>query len=84
MSSFRRFLGPGVLLILLAACAITASFLLDATVERLVLEWNGGHWSRLPGVALLSRYGDWPELMLLGPAELAAAAMKAIPDARCA
>jgi membrane-associated phospholipid phosphatase len=68
MYSFRRFLGPGVLLLVLAACAITASFLLDGPVERLVLEWNGGHWSRLPGVALLSRYGDWPELMLLGGA----------------
>ena len=68
MSSFRRFLGPGLLLIVLAACAITASFLLDARLERLVLENNGGHWCRLPGVALLSRYGDWPELMLLGGA----------------
>jgi hypothetical protein len=68
MSSFRRFLGPGVLLLALAFGVIGGSFLLDAPAERLVLEWNGGHWSRLPGVALLSRYGDWPELMLLGGA----------------
>ena len=65
MSSSRRFLGP-IVLAVIALAIIAGSFLLDAPVERLVLEWNGGHWSRVPGIALLSRYGDWPELMLLG------------------
>ena len=65
MSSYRRFLGP-IVLAVIALAIIAGSFLLDAPVERLVLEWNGGHWSRVPGIALLSRYGDWPELMLLG------------------
>jgi membrane-associated phospholipid phosphatase len=65
MFSYRRFLGP-IVLAVIALAIIAGSFLLDAPVERLVLEWNGGHWSRVPGIALLSRYGDWPELMLLG------------------
>lgn len=67
MSTTRRFLAP-VLLTVLAACAITASFILDAPLERLVLQCNGGHWSVSNAVALLSRYGDWPELMLAGSA----------------
>lgn len=65
MSSPRRFPGP-IALTVIAMAIIAGSFLLDAPVERRILEWSGGHWSRLPGVAMLSRYGDWPELMLLG------------------
>ena len=67
MSNTRRFLAP-VLLTLLAAVAIALSFLLDAPLEGLVLQANGGHWSTSRAIALLSRYGDWPELMLLGAA----------------
>ena len=67
MSNTRRFLAP-VLLTLLAAVAIALSFLLDAPLEGLVLQANGGHWSTSRAIALLSRYGDWPELMLLGGA----------------
>ena len=67
MSNTRRFLAP-VLLTLLAAGAIALSFLLDAPLEGLVLQANGGHWSTSRAIALLSRYGDWPELMLLGGA----------------
>jgi membrane-associated phospholipid phosphatase len=55
-----------VIALMMALVLILISFLVDGSVERLVLEWNGGHWSHLPAVALLSRYGDWPELMLLG------------------
>lgn len=65
MSTPRRFIAP-ILLIVLAAGAITASFMLDAPLERLVLQANGGHWSGSKVVAMLSRYGDWPELMLAG------------------
>ena len=54
------------LILVLILVLILAAFLADAPVERAVLGWNGGHWCRLPAVALLSRYGDWPELMLLG------------------
>jgi membrane-associated phospholipid phosphatase len=55
-----------VIAILVALALILIAFLIDAPVERTVLDWNDGHWCRVPGVALLSRYGDWPELMLLG------------------
>jgi len=67
MSNKRRFLAP-VLLTLLGAGAIALSFLLDAPLESLVLQANGGHWSTSRAIALLSRYGDWPELMLVGAA----------------
>ncbi len=53
-------------ILLLALAAIAASFLLDEPIRRLVLEANGGHWCRSSPVALFSKYGDWPELMLLG------------------
>jgi len=65
MSTSRRFLAP-VLLALLAVGVITASFLLDAPLEHFVFQANGGHWSDSKAVGLLSRYGDWPELMLAG------------------
>jgi membrane-associated phospholipid phosphatase len=55
-----------VLIGMLAVGAIMASFLLDGPVNRIVLEGNQGHWSTNAIVAALSRYGDWPELMLLG------------------
>jgi membrane-associated phospholipid phosphatase len=67
MSNPRRFLAP-VLLTLFAGGAIALSFLLDAPLERFVLQANGGHWSASRAIALLSRYGDWPELMLVGAA----------------
>jgi membrane-associated phospholipid phosphatase len=68
----RRLLGPA-LLIVAAIAAVGGSFLLDAPVEHRVLEMNGGHWSRVPWVTMTSRYGDWPELMLLGGLGLLAA-----------
>lgn len=55
----------GVLAIL-AFALIAGSFMLDAQVKLLVLDSNSGHWSKSPLVARLSKYGDWPELMLLG------------------
>lgn len=67
MSTPRRLFFPFLLLVL-AAGAITASFLLDKPLEQFVLQCNGGHWSGSRAVALLSRYGDWPELMLAGAA----------------
>jgi membrane-associated phospholipid phosphatase len=55
---------PG--LILLALALVAGGFLLDAPVEKSVLLSNGGHWHRGACVNALSRYGDWPELMVLG------------------
>jgi membrane-associated phospholipid phosphatase len=53
-------------LFLLAVAAISAAFLLDDSIQKLVLDANGGIWCRHPLVEALSRYGDWPELMLAG------------------
>ena len=65
MSTTRRLLVPVALLV--AAIAVTAaSFLLDAPLEHLVRVANGGHWCSHPLASLVSRYGDWPELMLVG------------------
>jgi membrane-associated phospholipid phosphatase len=55
-------------LVLLAGALIAASFLLDKPVEQGVLAANGGYWCHSPLVTAVSRYGDWPELMLLGGA----------------
>jgi membrane-associated phospholipid phosphatase len=55
-----------LLLALAAFGALWGGFLLDAPVRGMVLAANGGHWSRDPFVAISSRYGDWPELMILG------------------
>jgi membrane-associated phospholipid phosphatase len=49
------------------AIGITAgSFLLDLPLQHLVLVANQGHWSHDGIVEALSKYGDWPEVMLLG------------------
>lgn len=56
------------LLVILAAVLIGASFLIDKPLEHGVLAANGGHWCHSPLVTTVSRYGDWPELMLLGGA----------------
>ena len=53
-----------LMLIAIAACA--GSFLLDDPVSKLVQSSNHGHWSHKPAAELLSHYGDWPELMVLG------------------
>jgi membrane-associated phospholipid phosphatase len=65
MTTIQRLLAPFLLLVL-ATGVITVSFLLDTPMERLVFENNGGHWSGSRAIALISRYGDWPELMLVG------------------
>lgn len=63
--AFRK--TPVLLLLLLLALALVAgSFLLDAPVERLIREANHGRWNTSTVVALLSRYGDWPQLMAAG------------------
>jgi len=53
-------------LLLAAALVITGGFLLDAPVEKAVRAANGGRWSHDRLAADVSRYGDWPELMLAG------------------
>ena len=53
-----------LMLIAIAACA--GSFLLDDPVSKLVQSSNHGHWSHKPAAELLSCFGDWPELMVLG------------------
>ncbi|MBM3856871.1 MAG: phosphatase PAP2 family protein [Verrucomicrobia bacterium] len=48
---------------------VVGSFFMDAPVRRAVVEWQGTTWnssSEKKIVAAVSRYGDWPELMLLG------------------
>ena len=55
-----------VALVLVVLGALYGSFMLDEPVRRMVLEANGGHWSRSPLVAMCSKYGDWPELMIIG------------------
>ena len=56
------------LLVILASALIGVSFLIDKPVEQAVLAANGGHWCRSLLATTASRYGDWPELMLLGGA----------------
>lgn len=55
-------------LVLLAAALIGVSFLIDKPVEQGVRAANGGHWCHSALATTVSRYGDWPELMLLGGA----------------
>jgi membrane-associated phospholipid phosphatase len=55
-----------VMIILLGLAAIMASFQLDQPLQQRVLAANQGHWSHDPAAAAASKYGDWPELMLLG------------------
>ena len=55
-------------LVLLAVLLIGASFLIDKPVEQGVRAANGGHWCHSALATTVSRYGDWPELMLLGGA----------------
>lgn len=62
---FRRFFLV-VMILLLGLAAILASFQLDQPLQQLVRSANQGHWSHDPAAAASSKYGDWPELMLLG------------------
>lgn len=56
-----------ILTLLLTGMALIAfSFFLDEPVQHQVLLANQGHWSHDPAAAASSKYGDWPELMLLG------------------
>jgi len=55
-----------VVVIVVAMAVIAGSFLLDAPVSRLVLETNHGGWNSSSAVTLCSKFGDWPELMILG------------------
>lgn len=58
-----------LLLLFSVLLIIISSFLIDAPVRRAVVEWQGSTWnssSEKKIVAAVSRYGDWPELMLLG------------------
>ena len=52
--------------LLIAIVAIVGSFLLDDPVSKLVQASNHAHWKHKPVAEVLSRYGDWPELMVLG------------------
>jgi membrane-associated phospholipid phosphatase len=52
--------------LLSGAVLMTVAFLLDAPVERLIRDGNGGGWSRNTLVSAVSQYGDWPELMIAG------------------
>lgn len=48
---------------------IIGSFFIDAPVRRNIVEWQGITWnssSEKKIVAAVSRYGDWPELMVIG------------------
>lgn len=67
--SFPRILACAAIAIL----AIAGSFLLDDLATKVIQGANGGHWNQNPAVELLSKYGDWPELMVLGLAGVFAA-----------
>ena len=56
----------GLTLLLIAVTAIAGSFLMDAPLQQSVLAAHQGHWSHDPSVAVSSKYGDWPELMVGG------------------
>lgn len=52
-----------------ALILVSAAFLIDAPVRRAVMGAEGSTWNESSTkkiVAAVSRYGDWPELMLLG------------------
>jgi membrane-associated phospholipid phosphatase len=55
-----------VMVVALGLAAIIASFKLDQQLQQRVLIANQGHWSHDPAAAASSKYGDWPELMVLG------------------
>ena len=54
------------LLLVVAGGLIIMAFRADDWVQHQVLSTNQGHWSHDPVVSALSKYGDWPELMLVG------------------
>lgn len=62
----KSFLLKVVFFFVIATAAIACSFLLDDPVSQWVQAANHGHWSHKPVAEMLSHYGDWPELMLLG------------------
>lgn len=52
-----------------ALLLVIGAFSIDAPVRRAVISIQGPSWNASPTkkiVAAVSRYGDWPELMLLG------------------
>jgi len=62
----KRSLLKVVFFMLFATAAIAGSFMLDDPVSQWVQAANHGRWSHKPVAEMLSHYGDWPELMLLG------------------
>lgn len=52
--------------LILGLVLIVGAFYLDRPVQYMVLQSNQGHWSHDPSAAALSKYGDWPELMIAG------------------
>ncbi len=70
-----RFAAPALAIFLLAAGALVifTAFRFDASVRETVVAAQGKAWKKTVGYdlsAAASRYGDWPELMLLGGAGL--------------
>ncbi len=55
-----------LILLVVAGGLITLSFSADDWVQRQVFAANQGHWSHDPIAATFSKYGDWPELMVVG------------------
>ena len=55
-----------IFLFLASVFLIVGSFSADSYVQQQILAANHGHWSHNPLVSALSKYGDWPELMLAG------------------
>lgn len=55
-----------ILLFLVSVFLIVGSFSADSYIQQQILAANHGHWSHNPLVSALSKYGDWPELMLAG------------------
>lgn len=53
-------------IVVVAALLIAASFAADKSIQEWILALNQHHWSHDSAYAAFSKYGDWPELMLLG------------------
>lgn len=65
LSRFQRTI-ISLILFVVAAGLIILSFSADSWVQQQVLAANHGHWNHDSLASYASKYGDWPELMLVG------------------
>ncbi|HLB34709.1 MAG TPA: phosphatase PAP2 family protein [Chthoniobacterales bacterium] len=58
-----------IVILIVIALLMWGAFFIDTPVRSAILHWEGVGWDHSSAktfVAAISRYGDWPELMLLG------------------